>query len=165
MKSFITLLVAVAVLGGVIGGALIGGVAIGKSQGEAQASQELQSSMSQLASRFRQTATPQVTQQQTATPQSTPLPGSLQPDGFAGLLGMRGTAGTVEKIEGNVITLSTTQGSVRVLIGENTSIQKMGEGSLSDISPGQTLTVSGERKDDGSITATSISIATRLQTR
>jgi len=47
-------------------------------------------------------------------------------------------------------------GDVGILIVDDTTIQKMGEGSLGDISPGQSITVSGERQEDGSIEATGI---------
>lgn len=156
-NTFIMLLAAVVVLGGAIGGALIGGMSIGKGQGREEANQELQSQLSQFTSRFGQRGTQQ------GTPQpGSELPGgfgSQRPGGFGGLFGSGGTVGTVEKIEGNILTLTTPQGSVRVIIADDTPIQKMGEGSLSDISIGERITVSGEQKDDGSIEATNVFLA------
>jgi hypothetical protein len=77
---------------------------------------------------------------------------------LGGLAGRGGTVGAVEKVEGNVVTLNTPQGAVRVMVDGSTSIQKMGAGSLGDISAGESITVSGERQADGSIQATSIFI-------
>ncbi len=66
--------------------------------------------------------------------------------------------GVVEKVEGNVVTITTREGSISILIGDSTSIQKTGEGSLDDLSPGKNITVSGEQNEDGSINATDIII-------
>ena len=151
-NAFIILLAAVVVLGGVIGGAFAGGMAIGKGQGREEANQELQSQLSQLTSRLSQRD----------TQQGTPQPGFEWP---GGLLGRGGTVGTVEKVEGNIITLNTTEGVVRVLIVDDTSIQKMGEGTLADILTGERITVSGEQADDGAIEATNVFVMPELQAR
>jgi hypothetical protein len=128
-KSFVTMLIVAVILGSAIGGALAGGVAIGKSQGS-------------------------------QTSSTTGL-GNFQTSGNnTGILsGIGGTVGTVEKVEGSVITLKTTTGTVLVDIGNSTSIQKMAEGSLADISPGETITVTGNNNADGSINARRITIA------
>jgi hypothetical protein len=70
----------------------------------------------------------------------------------------RGAAimGSVESVEIDGITLSTTQGTVTVLVGEGTFIETMGEGTLDDILPGENISVSGEEREDGSIEATQI---------
>ena len=62
----------------------------------------------------------------------------------------------MEKIEGSVLTISTIQGTIQILINDSTTIQKMDEGSLDDISPGDSITVSGEQQEDGSIKATNV---------
>jgi preprotein translocase subunit YajC len=68
-----------------------------------------------------------------------------------------GTFGTVEKVEGNVLTVKTPDGSTtQVTINDETTIQKMAQGDLSDILAGSSVSVTGERKDDGSIAATTI---------
>ena len=165
-NAFVIWLAVVIVLGGVLGGAFAGGIAIGKSQGREQATQELQSQRSQLAAglgqRGTQQGTPQPGQGTPQPQQDTPQPGSSLPGGLGGLAGRGGTGGTVEKVEGNVVTLNTPQGAVRVVVGDSTSIQKMGSGSLGDISAGESITVSGERKADGSIQATNIFITPGL---
>jgi hypothetical protein len=66
--------------------------------------------------------------------------------------------GTVEKIEGGIITLTTPTGFVSVITSSSTTVQKMDSGSLTDIKTGDSITVSGETKDDGSIQATNIFI-------
>jgi hypothetical protein len=146
-RSFITLLVAIIVLGAAIGGALFGGIAIGKSQGQEEANQDL---FSQFTERFAD---------------SDMEPGTFQPGMGGGMMGgVGGTMGTVDEIEGDVITLETPTGVVLVYITDGTTIQKMTEGSLDDILPGDNITVSGEEEDDGSIEATNIFIASGLFT-
>ena len=111
-KTFIILLVTVVVLGGVIGGAFAGGMTIGKSQGREEADQEWQNQFSQLPSRFGGEGD---------------QPGTADP-GFQfprGLLGRGRTVGDVEKMEGNVLTLSTLEGTIQVLTSDSTTIQKM----------------------------------------
>jgi hypothetical protein len=49
-------------------------------------------------------------------------------------------------------------GSVSVTTSSSTTVQKMVSGSLTDIKTGDSITISGETKDDGSIQATSIFI-------
>ena len=150
MKRFVILLVVAVVIGGAIGGAFIGGIAIGKSQGREEVTQELQNRTSQFASRFGQDSTQSGTNDQQS---------GLTPPTGAGLpFGRGGTIGTVEKIEGGVITIKTMTGSVSVTTSSSTTVQKMGSGSLIDIKTGDSITVSGETKDDGSIQATSIFI-------
>ena len=68
----------------------------------------------------------------------------------------------MDKVEGTVITLNTRVGTVTVNVGNNTSIQKMSKGSLGDISPGESITVSGNKNADGSIEARSITMASGL---
>ena len=139
-KSFVTLLAAAVILGSIIGGALAGGIAIGKDQGKQASSQELLSQLSQSTSTTGQ--------------------GNVQlPGNFTGIpSGIGATMGTVEKVEGNVVTLNTRTGTVLVNIGTSTSIQKTVEGSLADISIGKSIAVSGDKNEDGSIDAKSISI-------
>ena len=64
--------------------------------------------------------------------------------------------GTIERIEGNFVTLNTPQGPLEVTIGEDTAIQMFAEGTLSDLLTGARITVTGERGEDGTVVATSI---------
>jgi len=145
-KSFVTLLIVAVILGSAIGGALAGGVAIGKSQGKSEARQTLVSQIGQSSS--------------TTGLGNTTGQGNFQfPGNNTGIFsGSRGTVGTVEKVEGSLVTLNTSTGTVIINIGNSTTIQKMAEGSLADISPGESVTVSGNRNADGSIQARSITI-------
>jgi hypothetical protein len=68
-----------------------------------------------------------------------------------------GTAGTVTKIAGTVLTLNTGQGTVTMNTNSNTVIQKTVTGALSDLQIGKSLSVTGQ-DSNGIITATSIRI-------
>jgi hypothetical protein len=140
-KSFVTLLIVAVILGSAIGGALAGGVAIGKGQGKSEARQTLVSQIGQSSS-------------------TTGLGTSRFPGNYTGITsGIGATVGTVEKVEGNIVTLNTRTGTtVLVDIGNSTSIQKMSEGSLPDISAGVNIAVSGSKNADGSIEARNITI-------
>jgi hypothetical protein len=85
-------------------------------------------------------------------------PDRERPEGFEGFPGGGGASGTVEKIEGNELTLATNEGTATVMVGDETSVQTACEGSLTDITVGDFITVSGKSKDDGSVEATAISI-------
>jgi hypothetical protein len=91
--------------------------------------------------------------QELGSPQATEHPGD-----FEGFPGGGGISGTVQEIEGDVVTIATSAGTTDVLISGETSVQKMCEGSLSDITIGDMVTVSGSQKEDGSIEAESIFI-------
>jgi hypothetical protein len=150
-NAFVTLVVVAVVLGGVIGGAFAGGMAIGKDQGRdegrEEAEENFQSQLSQSMSRLGQGGIQQ---------------DSLFPGAFGGVMGGRGTMGVVENVGGNVVTLNTREGTVRILTSAGTSIQKMDEGNLDDILRGESISVSGERQEDGSIEATSIFVTPGL---
>jgi hypothetical protein len=66
--------------------------------------------------------------------------------------------GQVKQVDGNTVQLSTATEVLKVKIGVKTQIQKMGQGSLSDIQPGDRITVQGTRKSDGTFTAQMIQI-------
>jgi hypothetical protein len=80
--------------------------------------------------------------------------GQSQRRGFFG----GGTTGQIKTIEGNVITLSTPQNVTTVNLSDTTQIEKTGPGTLSDLTPGLTVVVSGQRDANGNITANSILI-------
>jgi hypothetical protein len=69
-----------------------------------------------------------------------------------------GASGTLTKIDGNTLTLTTAQGEVIVYVGAETFIQQTRAGTLADLKDSQSLTVIGNRDDSGNITATSIII-------
>jgi hypothetical protein len=78
----------------------------------------------------------------------------FNPDSFA--------SGQVKQIDGSTIQLSTAQAVVTVKVNDQTQIQKMGAGSLSDIQTGERITVQGTRGSDGVMTAQSVQIGGRL---
>ena len=66
--------------------------------------------------------------------------------------------GQVKQVDGNTVQLSTANEVLKVTVGDQTRIQKMGDGSLSDINAGERITVQGTRKSDGTFTAQMIQI-------
>lgn len=71
-------------------------------------------------------------------------------------------AGQVKQINGDTIQLSTAQSVVTVKASDQTQIQKLGPGILSDIQVGERITVQGTRGADGVMTAQSIQIGGRF---
>jgi hypothetical protein len=91
--------------------------------------------------------------------------GSMGPSGMGGNSpgsGMGGgTTGTVSGISGNVITLTTTNGSVvQVYTDSSTTIQEVVDAGLSDIAIGDSISVIGQSSQSNSINANSITIGT-----
>ena len=78
--------------------------------------------------------------------------------GGQGGFGGGGLAGTVESLDGNTLTINTTQGPLLAALGEETVIQMFAEGSLSDLEVGTRVTVTGQRSEDGTVEAVSILI-------
>lgn len=68
------------------------------------------------------------------------------------------TFGTVEKVDGNTITVTTQQGSTKVNLSQDTNIMAMQKASPSDIKAGARVTVTGDKQSDGSIKATSVQV-------
>jgi hypothetical protein len=139
-KKFVTIVVAVIVLVGIVGGAFFGGVATGKNQSSSSTTQQFGGRTDQFpgggnASTFNRSA--------------------------AGFGMGRSTMGTVSGISGDVITLTTTNGSVeQVYSNSSTRIEEITTTtiSLSDITVGENISVSGQRSQSGSVNATSIII-------
>lgn len=140
-KTFIIMIIAVVLIAGAIAGSFIGGVALGKNQGQEDAAN--------FPGQFNRSGTIQN--------------GSTLPTDVTGGTGFpgRGTSGTIAKIENGVITLTTQSGTTVVVnTSSSTAIQKMETIDLSEIAVGESITVMGETQQDGSITATSISVMT-----
>lgn len=150
-KPFVTLVVAIIVLGAAIGGAFAGGIAIGRNQGREDVGNDWQA---QFEERFGMGASQQGEVQHEGGPFG---------DAFGGFRGGGGTAGTVDQVGDNTITVETPQGTVQVIVDGDTLIQKMGDVGLDSILPGERVTVSGEATDDGSIQATSIFVTPGFQ--
>lgn len=68
------------------------------------------------------------------------------------------TIGTVKSVEGKTVTVTTRNGDVKVLLGDNTTVQKMAAGTPQDIQPGQRITAFGTADSSGTVTAGSIQL-------
>ncbi len=78
--------------------------------------------------------------------------------GAAGGFG-RGTIGQISAINGSTLTITDAQGNqVKVLLQPSTTIARTVAGSQSDLTSGVTVTVSGQRGSDGTLTATAVTI-------
>ena len=172
-RAFVWLLVGFLAVGGALGGAFAGGVVLGKSQGDESNGNGVlpqpPSSLGQQAS--TQTDAPSLDQirQRFQSGDISPEEAAQFRQQFQGQFGGggpggggrrfgggAGMTGTIERIEGNFVTLNTPQGPLEVTIGEDTSIQMFAEGTLSDLLAGVRVTVTGERGEDGTVVATSI---------
>ncbi len=173
-RSFTLLIGVVVALGISIGGAFVGGIALGKSQ-DAEAAQATpgvtaapsgfqQSDGADVASldRLRQRiqsgdATPEELAQLRQQFQGQ---GQFGGGGFGGgrLGGSdfgRGLTGTIDALDGNVITVDTPQGPLQATITDETTIQLFSDGSLADLLEGLRVTVIGQRQD-GAVEASAI---------
>ena len=172
-KSFVTLVIAILVLGGSLGGAFVGGIALGKNQED---DVTLNSASTQLPSGTDQQASGQLTQEQLDQFRQQIQSGEFDPEnrdqfrrqfqdqfgqGGPGDLGFGGTGGltgTIEGIEGDTITINTAQGPLQATISTDTTIQIFAEGTLTDLENGDQVTVRGQRREDGTVEATSITV-------
>lgn len=64
--------------------------------------------------------------------------------------------GTIEAVEGEVVVLTTQQGSVRVKTTDTTLIEKLATVGVQELEKGERVTVTGSQNADGSVTARSI---------
>lgn len=138
MKRVTIGLIAIAFLAVVAGGAFWGGMKVGENR-----------VMQNPALFFQQRVRGQ--SGQFVIPFRTPQPGQSGVQGVGG-----GIMGTIEKIEGNTLVVSTEEGTVRVQTTDTTLIEKYMSVNVGDLQAGERVIISGTRNDDGSITARSI---------
>lgn len=136
------LLILVAVLGLGVGSAFAAGLALGQSQGQPP-------SAPSLAERAGGETAAEAPGQgrgggETASPRRAPE-------------GRPPTTGTVERLEGTILIVSTPNGPARVAL-DGAQIQKLTAGSVEDLKAGARVLISGERRDDGTVAARSIQI-------
>ena len=182
-RAFITLTVSVLLIGGILGGAFVGGFVLGKEQSPDSEEANLNGLPSPSGGLPQATQGGGLGQQGLSALQQGLQDGELSQEdidnlrqqflqGQGGQIGRRtqqgggfggpgvgfGEAliGTVEGVDGNTLTLTTPQGPLKATIGEDTLIQMMAESALSDLTLGQNVTVTGERGEDGTVTATSV---------
>ncbi|MBI2917703.1 MAG: hypothetical protein HYY01_06880 [Chloroflexi bacterium] len=152
-KVFMLLVAGVLVLGGMVGGAFAGGVALGKSQEKAVARSSA-GSPAQSQSSGQSPSNQEQLQQFRQQFQQQFQGGSAQ--GAQGMMGRGGLTGTIEKVEGNTITVNTPQGALQSTVGTETVIQRSVPGTLSDLKAGTRITVMGQRGEDGKVQAQTI---------
>jgi hypothetical protein len=146
-KAFFMLLLGVLVVGGVIGGAFAGGIVLGRNQ---------------AGSKEETSATPTLDfeqlRQQFQGQRGTPAPGD-----FAAGLGRNTMAGTIEKIEGDTMTVNTQQGPLTVKLTADVPVQKTTQTTIKDLSAGMQVTVMGQRDESGTLQASTIVVGTTGQ--
>lgn len=160
MKRIVVGLVAAVVVLALVGGALFGGMKLGQNQ-------VIKNPMKYLAGAdgaFRI----QAGDGQFPGGPGTGAPGGQFPGargtpgaGFQGR-GMAASNDTIQAIDGNTITLSTADGTVKVVTSDTTYIQKYMPVTVADLEVGESVVVSGSKNDDGSIAARSIRVLTGL---
>jgi hypothetical protein len=70
------------------------------------------------------------------------------------------TGGTVKLVDGNNVYITDVNGNtVKIATNAGTQMSKSVAATIKDVAPGATITVTGTQNADGSITATSLSIA------
>ncbi|MDP7225882.1 MAG: hypothetical protein QF909_11900 [SAR202 cluster bacterium] len=79
-------------------------------------------------------------------------------DSTPGAFGGNNLIGTVEGVEGNVVTVNTAQGPLQVTLGPDTVIRNLVEVSAEELAVESSITVTGERSEDGGFDAVSIFI-------
>lgn len=139
MKAkWIAILIAAAIV--IVAVAGFGGYTLGNKAGQAQAANI-------RANFLRDRGLPADAQ---GGPGGAGAPGQFAPANFA--------TGQVKQIDGDTVQLSTATEVLTVKIGDQTQIQKMGQGSLSDIQAGERVTIQGTRGSDGTFAAQMIQI-------
>ena len=174
-KAFIVTLVMVMFWGGGIGGAFAAGLNVGQTRGEnaVQLEEQLQSSLvpptqngdnqglvrdrlddlspeqrRQLMQRFAEGGGSGVGRMRTQQAQESALPGGVR------------LTGTLERIEGNIVTLRTAQGSLDVNLNDETNIFVSTKSNYSALRwfIGDRAIIAGQRADDGGVIVQSVTV-------
>ena len=72
--------------------------------------------------------------------------------------GRDGVGGAIESIDGNTLTITTPRGPVTVNTYEETTVRKIVDGTMEDLTQGVQIRVTGARDEEGTVKATSISL-------
>ena len=67
-----------------------------------------------------------------------------------------GLTGVIEKVDGNIVIVNTSQGLITAILEADTTIRRFAEGTPSDLQPGMRVTLVGEPGVDGAVEARSI---------
>ena len=78
--------------------------------------------------------------------------------------GPNGTFGTLAAINGDTLTLTTSQGQSTVNVSSSTTIEKTVSGTIADLGQGDYVTISGTTDSTGNIDAASIMVRAQAQT-
>ncbi len=152
-KTFMLLLIGVLVIGGALGGVVIAATALGGSDDPEPAQAILAAPSGSSSS---QQSSQQASQQQ-AEPTSQPSNSQFAPDAGSPLFnGGSNLIGSVEKIDGDSLTISTSDGSVLARLGNEAIVQMFADVSAENLAIGTQVTVNGERGEDGLMVASSI---------
>ena len=73
------------------------------------------------------------------------------------------TNGTIADVNGNMVTLTTSQGQMTVKVSSDTPIEETVTGTFSDLAPGVFVTINGSTDGSGNISATTINIGQQRQ--
>lgn len=171
-KSFFWLVAGTLVVGVGIGAAISVVVALGDGAavGTGQTSIPAQSTLGAIPQSPDRVGPPSPDQLQEENQSGETSPAELgqlgqQPQGQAGQGGLESGAiegdsltGTIEKIEGDTVTLNTPQGLLQAITAADTTIQMFSQGTAADLDAGVRVTVIGQRGEDGTVEARSISV-------
>ena len=72
--------------------------------------------------------------------------------------GRGGVGGAIESIDGNTLTITTPRGPVTVNTYEETTVRKIVDGTIEDLTQGVQIRVTGARDEEGTVKATSITL-------
>jgi hypothetical protein len=81
-----------------------------------------------------------------------------RPGGADGGAGQGPVAGTVDRVNGATLTLTTDAGNVMVMLDERTQVRRLVAADPSDLKAGERVLVTGARAADGTVTAAAIQI-------
>ena len=180
-RQFIALAIAVVVFGGGLGASFAGGVAVGRNQAESTAAAspmqpiiapgaaQTGPSAPQDTAAGVQEAVGRIEQRLQTGGEPTPEDlellrrqlGQLGPGGFTGADGAgpqsaQGLTGTIESVEGDLVSITTAQGTVQARIGDDTTIQRLVTVDAAGLESGLQVTVAGQRAPDGALEADTI---------
>ena len=72
--------------------------------------------------------------------------------------GRDGVGGAIESIDGNTLTITTPRGPVTVNTYEETTVRKIVDATMKDLTQGVQIRVTGARDEEGTVKATSITL-------
>jgi len=139
-----TAIIALAVLVGILGG-FYGGYTVGHSN--------VAAATSSSTSGQRSAGTGGFTGGRGANAAVCPTPGSTPAAGSTALF-----RGTVTNLTATSMTVTNTTCTETITFGPSTTIQKQVTGSTADLAKNETVTVTGTRGSDGTVTAVTIQI-------